>query len=136
MLSFTVVSPLEVNLQRKKKQKKFILNLNNYRNEHYQVLNQAKIAYKAAVRWQISKLPCLGIVSVEYVLYPKTKRLTDIPNVLSIHDKFFMDSLVELGRLKDDNYLYHVSSSYTFGEVDKLNPRVDILITETINEVR
>jgi len=89
-----------------------------------------KIKYKKIVKDQISLLPTFTKVSIEYVLYPKTNRLTDISNVLSIHDKFFCDALVEYGKLPEDNYLYIPEIKYKMGEVEKSNPRVEILIKE------
>ena len=71
-----------------------------------------------------------GKVTITYTLYPKTKRRTDISNVLSIHSKFFEDCLVEYGLLPDDNYIYIPIVSYVFGKVDKDNPRVEIEVKE------
>lgn len=87
-----------------------------------------KKRYKEAVREQIELLPEMAGVSLIYTLYPKTKRLCDISNVLSIHDKFFCDALVELGKLPDDDYRYLANISYQFGEIDGINPRVEILV--------
>ena len=69
-------------------------------------------------------------ISITYTLYPKTKRRTDISNVLSIHSKFFEDSLVDHGLLVDDNYNYLPIVIFVFGKVDKENPRVDIEVKE------
>lgn len=91
-----------------------------------------KIAYKGLMKPQIIALPVFNKISLEYVLYPQTRRLTDISNVLSVHDKFFCDALVELGRLPEDNYLYIPEVNYRMGEVDKHDPRVEILIKEII----
>ena len=46
----------------------FILNLNNYRNEHYQTLNKAKIAYKQLIHNQVVKLPKMNKIIVIVVL--------------------------------------------------------------------
>ena len=119
----TLISPLAVP---KTKTKNFILNLNIYRNTHYQTLNKVKINYKTVMKNQIMKLPIFTKLSIEYTLYPKTKRLTDLENVISIHQKFFQDALVEFGRIEDDTYLHIVESIQRFGEVDKHNPRVEI----------
>lgn len=120
-----IISPLRI---LKTKDKYFILNLNNFRNTHYQTLNKAKINYKAVMYDQIIKLPCYERVTIDYKLYPKSKRRTDIGNVISIHQKFFEDALVELGRIEDDDYTHIISSTQSFGEVDKYNPRVEITI--------
>jgi len=119
------ISPLKVPVS---KSKFFILNINNYRNTHYHVLNKAKIAYKEHMYEQIKDIPVLSCVKIKYTLYPGTKRRTDTSNVLSIHDKFFADALVENGKLEDDNYLFVTGSEYLFGGVDKKNPRVEIEI--------
>ena len=122
-----VISPLKV---AKSKFKWWILNLNNYRNTHYQSLNKTKINYKESIDSQIQGLPEFSKIKLTYTLYPATKRLTDISNVCSIHDKYFCDALVEAGKLPDDNYVYIPSVTYSFGEVDKDNPRVEIFIEE------
>ena len=122
-----IISPLFVNVSQNNM---FILNLNNYRNAHYMVLNKAKIAYKNDIACQLVRLPEYSLVEVLFKLYPETKRLTDIGNVCSIHEKFFMDALVSIGKLTDDNYKYHSKTTYEFGEVDKVNPRVDVFIKE------
>lgn len=122
-----IVSPLRIV---RPHAKDFILNLNDYRNTHFRTLNDMKIKYKRLVKDQIKLLPVFERIRLTYVLYPKTRRLTDISNVCSVHDKFFCDALSELGRLKDDNYLYLPEVNYRMGEVDKLNPRVDIYIEE------
>jgi hypothetical protein len=78
---------------------------------------------------QILALPKLSKISIEYKLFPRTKRLCDISNILSIHDKMFCDALVELGKLEDDNYLFIPQITYCIGEIDKINPRVEITLT-------
>ncbi len=122
-----IISPLEVYLSSKEK---FILNLNNYRNAHYQVINNAKVNYKQEMLKQIKSLPAYKKIMVDYKLFPKTKRKMDIGNVIAIHKKFFEDALVEFKRLPDDDYMHITSSSESFGEVDKNNPRVEILIID------
>lgn len=125
------VSPLTVPVS---KRKKFILNLNNFRNCHFQVLNKAKKTYKELIREEFKFVAPFDKVHIHYVLYPKTKRLTDIANVISIHAKFFCDAMVEYGLIEDDNYKFVVSSSESFGHIDKDNPRVEIIVSEIKNE--
>ena len=122
-----IQAPLKVPIS---KNKSFILNLNNYRNAHYHVLNKSKIAYKAHLKKQILLLPDYGVpIRIHYKLFPKTRRRTDIGNVLSIHQKYFEDALTEFGCIDDDNYLFVPATSQSFGEVDGNNPRVEISIT-------
>lgn len=55
----------------------------------------------------------------------------DTSNICCIVEKFFCDALVQEGKLADDNYLYVKQSTYLFGEIDKTNPRCDIVIRNT-----
>lgn len=122
---FVVNSPLQV---AKTKATNFILNMNVYRNTHYQTLNKVKVNYKAVITPQIELLPKFTKVKLVYTLYPATKRLCDLTNVCSIHSKFFLDSLVELSVLPDDNYQHVLRETFQFGGVDRNNPRVEIAI--------
>jgi hypothetical protein len=124
-------APLFVHTTKSQTKKgKFILNMNNYINTHFLKIGKAKNEYRSQMMAQIMQLPKLQKVAVRFTLYPGTKRITDQSNICCIHDKFFMDAVVWWNRLPDDNYLYHVESSYRFGHVDKDNPRVDIEIYE------
>lgn len=120
-------SPLRVNVYGNKW---FVLNLNQYRNTNFHILNKAKILYNEIIRPEVLKLPILERIKIHYTLYPKTKRKCDLDNVLSIQAKFFQDSLVKNNRIEEDNYLFVIGSSQSFGEVDSKNPRVEIKIEE------
>lgn len=113
--------------------KKFWLNLNNYRNWHYQTLNKTKVDFKKEVTAEISKLPDLtalwGVVSIRYVIFPKTRARMDLGNPLSVIDKYFCDALSEAGKLTDDNYKFVRLGGCDFGGVDKDNPRMEAYIT-------
>ena len=119
--------PLSVDISSKKK---FLINLNAYRNEHYISLNKAKIVFKEVINTQIKNLPIFGKVRLHYYLFPKTNRELDVNNICSVADKFFCDALVEAGKITDDNYKYIPSSTFTFGHVDKENPRVEVYLEE------
>lgn len=133
--TYTLVSPLEVIYGAKKDgtEQKFRLNLNQYRNTHYIILNKAKIAYKELMKEQISRLPELSNISLHYTVYTKTKREFDLSNVCSVVDKFFCDALVELGKLTDDNIKYLSQISFSFGGIDKDNPRIEVTICQKPN---
>jgi len=127
-------SPLKVwrgKTKPRKAKQWFILNLNNYRNAHYLVLNRTKINYKAAMANQIQLLPVMDYpITIHYTIYAKTRRKLDIDNVVSIHKKYFQDALVEMERIEDDDFDWIVGSSESYGGVDKENPRVEIHITK------
>lgn len=120
-------SPLQIFVGKRK----FILNLNNYRNTHYRVLNNAKVTYKMLMKKQIEKLPRLQPpIQITYTVFKGDKRNCDIGNICSVHQKFFEDALVELGKLPDDNHNMVKRTIYEWGGIDKLSPCVQIMIEE------
>ena len=111
--------------------KKNHLNLNVYRNLHYRSLNTGKIKYKDIVRDDVLKLPVFTKpVIIGYIYYIRDKRLVDIGNIHSITEKYFLDALVELKRIKDDNWHWVLGARYRFGGIDKDNPRCEVTIIE------
>src|SRR5690606_16415623 len=117
--------PLRIPISKKKK---FSLNLNYYRNAHYQELNKAKNKFTELVLDKIKHLPKMEGCSLEYVLYPANRQRCDVSNVCSIIDKFFTDALVTYNRLEDDNYKLVPKVKYSFGAIDPKNPRCDVII--------
>lgn len=121
-------SPLSIPITSRKK---FILNLNNYRNLHYRLLNKAKILYKDIMKEQIlSKGKKYDKIFIMYTIYQPSKRKFDIGNIASIHQKFFEDALVELGGLEDDRYSFIPMCMFCYGGIDATNPRVDIEVID------
>lgn len=111
--------------------KKVYLNLNEYRVLHYRTLNTAKVNYKLALSNQIRKIPKLTPpIKITYTVFKGDKRNCDVGNICSIHQKFFEDALVELGKLPDDNHNNIPVVEYRWGGVDKLNPCVEIMVEE------
>lgn len=110
-----------------KKNQKWYLNLNNYRNTHYQTLNKLKITFKEEMFEQIKQLPPIPTpVEITYTVYPPTARLFDISNVCSVIDKFLCDAITELGKWEDDNYTCVPRVIYEFGSIDKNFPRCEV----------
>ena len=72
------ISPLKVLAT---KARKFILNLNIFRNTHYRVLNNWKINYKNYMEEQIEASPRYKKVFCIYTIYPMSKRKFDLGNV-------------------------------------------------------
>lgn len=124
------ISPLKVLAT---KARKFILNLNIFRNTHYRVLNNWKINYKNYMEEQIEASPRYKKVFCIYTIYPMSKRKFDLGNVCCIHQKFFEDALVELGKLEDDNVDFIPLVIYKKGEIDKNNPRVEVDVYDITN---
>lgn len=125
------ISPLKVLAG---KVRHFILNLNQYRNTHYRTLNTSKINYKEVMTEQIKKAPEYKKILCLYKVYAGTKRSFDLGNVCSVHEKFFEDALVELGKLEDDNTDFIPLVIYMGCGIDKENPRVEIEVLELTKE--
>lgn len=129
-----IILPLTLTIPRKTKEDKvFALNLNVYRNAHHMVLNQAKVMWKEIVYNAINNdevwdMDSKGPFLFTYTVYPGTNRKFDVANVLPIIQKFTDDALIELGIIQDDNYKILPAINYRFGEVDKVNPRVELTI--------
>ena len=79
---------------------------------------------------QSHRLSNLSKVEISFVMHRPDKRRVDRSNVLSIVEKFFCDAIVDLGIIKDDNDKFLLRTTYQTGEIDKLNPRVEITIRE------
>lgn len=107
---------------------RFALNLNQYRNTHFQILNKAKVKFGELLHDEISALPHFKRIAISYTLYPRTRQLCDISNICAIADKFFCDALKDKGRITDDNYNVVLGTQYLFGEVDPRNPRIEARI--------
>ena len=92
------------------KDKKFILNLNNYRNAYFRVLSIAKKNYTQELLPDLADLP----------------KFTE-PVTLTY--KFACDALVKAGILKDDSFEQVDQVIYKFGGFDKENPRCELTIS-------
>ena len=123
--------PLEVYYSKKKK---FILNLNNYRNAHYRVLSTSKRLYSEQLVERIKDCPRFTEpVKLAFTYYARSNRRLDISNPCSIIDKFTCDALVKAEILEDDSFEQIKEVVYKFGGVDKDNPRC-VLELFTISE--
>lgn len=67
-------------------------------------------------------------VFMEY-LWVEPNRRRDLDNISSFGRKVIQDALVDTGVLKDDGWKYVVRFSDKF-DVDKKNPRIEVLIRE------
>lgn len=126
-----IISPLFVTLPRKTvKDKRIALNMNTYRNLHHRISNDAKKAYSEALREQLEGLSIQTHVEVTYKVYKGSKRRLDKMNVVSVVSKFLLDSITEYGCWEDDNDDYVKKETIMPTELDRENPRVEIIIKE------
>lgn len=120
--------PLEVHYSKKKK---FILNLNNYRNAHYRVLSISKRLYSDNLVPRLKGFDRFTEpVSLTYTYYARSKRRLDISNPCSIIDKFACDALVKAEILEDDSFKQIKEVVYKFGGIEKDNPRCELVISK------
>lgn len=86
--------------------------------------NIVSVAIKKYLRYVKINKP----VEMHYCWYEPNKR-RDKDNISSFGRKVIQDALVQCGVLKDDGWKYVVGFSDRF-EVDKNNPRIEVLIKE------
>lgn len=122
---WTINLPLGVEL---KPNKWWMLNMNVYRNSNWRKLAAAKIAFSERVTPLLSGIPVLGRILIVYSVFGSSKRLFDTANVCSVVDKFLCDTLVDAGKLVDDNYKVLPIVAFRFGGIDTTNPRVEATI--------
>lgn len=116
--------------RRTKKVNRYYINWNNFRNWHYQVCNNLKRKYKEIAALKLEGISFQTKIKMAFVLHKGDKRKVDRSNILGLHEKFFCDALTECGCIVDDNDNYLESTTYRTGEIDKEDPRVDIIIEE------
>jgi Holliday junction resolvase RusA-like endonuclease len=130
MTSIILTLPLAVTLPRKTvKDKRVILNLNNYRNWAFHQSSDVKLHYCEMMRPQLEGLIVPTPCHLSFKLYKGSKRQGDRANVLCIQEKFVCDALTHFGCWEDDNDDIIISTTYSSGPVDKENPRVELTIT-------
>ena len=130
-MTHKIISPLFVTLPRKTvKDKRIALNMNTYRNLHHRISNDAKKAYSEALREQLRNLSIQTPVEVTYKVYKGSKRRLDKMNVVSVVSKFLLDSITDYGCWEDDNDDYVKTETILPTELDRENPRVEIIIKE------
>lgn len=98
---------------------------NRYKGAKIKRDNEKIIA--AAIKQQLFGVKIDNAVHMDYLWVVPDKR-TDRDNIVFAR-KFIQDSLVQCGVLKDDGWKHVVGFSDRF-EVDRENPRIEVLIKE------
>ena len=133
--------PRSISIPRKTmKDKEISINLNTYRNLHFQVNNQCKTIAKANVLKYLEETGQTGItfdnpVDVYVKVYKKTRGRLDKGNVFAVATKYFYDALVDLEVLPDDNDDFIKYEVLQPTEIDKENPRIVLTIKEHKGEL-
>jgi len=125
IVEFKFIAPLSVI---KTKTKDFILNLNNYRNAHYQVLNKTKVEFCKLMdeRYPDDYEQAPGEVKTTYTVWAGSRRKFDLPNVCSIVQKYTEDWMTHKGIIPTDDITVIAECSYIYGGIDTGDPRVEI----------
>ena len=133
---YTIQSPLKIVIGKTKagKLREFNLNLNAYRNAYFRTLNESKHKYKMFIVDQLQDKPRFEKIAIMYKVFKGDARRYDIGNIISIHQKYFEDALVECGKLPDDKASNIPMVLYTDGGIDRDNPRVEIKVFNTNEE--
>jgi len=116
--SYSVRIPTYVNVS-KKTQK--AVNLNIYRNLHHHHLNTQKKNFADEVTPLLRDKPKAEQIWIHYTIYAPSNRRLDTMNVGSIADKYFSDTMVEAGKIPDDNQEHIVLSTFSFGGLSKMD---------------
>ena len=112
-MTIEYVLPISVTVPMKKvPDKKYMLNMNNYRNWHHQVQSSTKRLFEPISGQGFSA----NKIRISYQVEKTTKRRFDTMNIISIVDKFFLDWLVNNGRLSDDK-----CDMVSYGYIDGCN---------------
>jgi Holliday junction resolvase RusA-like endonuclease len=128
---YKIVSPLHVIIPRRtKKDRRVALNLNIYRNLHHSVNGLAKKVYTEMMREQLEGVKINTPVEITYQVFKPTKRILDKMNVVSVVSKFLLDAITQYGCWEDDNDNFVKTETILPTELDRANPRVEIIIKE------
>jgi len=115
----TIVLPLPTY---EEKGKTKLLSMNKYRNLHHFVSNKAKKEYESYI-WHSAingrKKMVSNKISVTYTIFFKDRIRRDLTNFGSIIDKFFLDTLVNHGIIKDDSINYVKEVHFKFGGISE-----------------
>jgi hypothetical protein len=119
----TIPVPIYVKVSKKNT---FSINLNEYRNAHFHVLNKAKVVFAEMIAPVLASIPRMNTTKLHFKLFFGSNRDVDTANVCSIVEKFFCDAMVSHGILEDDNRRFLIGSTSDFGGIDTKNPRVEV----------
>ena len=99
---------------------------NPYKGNNMKRNNQQTVMW--AIRQQLKKLEIDKPIHINYKFIEKNK-MRDKDNIASFAMKVIQDALVQTEVIKNDGWKEVDSFSCTFG-VDKINPRIEVTITE------
>lgn len=110
--------------------KNFPMNLNEYRNAHYHLVNQEKHQWEAYVAFECKaqKLEAMQTANIHFEFWFKDRRRHD-PDNYAACAKFILDGIVKAGILKDDSFQYIPEFKVTQGGLSK-QPYINITMED------
>ena len=123
--------PLSISIPRKTMaDKKIILNQNVVKNLHHRNYSLAKKQFTENLEEMLSGTEIETPVDITYQVFKATSRKMDKMNVISVQSKFFLDALTYWNVWEDDNDDFVKLETLLPTELDRENPRCEIIITE------
>ena len=126
-MTINIISPIYwTQTFKTKKDKIWLVGMNNYRNWHYHTSNRFKTEFGNTLKKQLPNV----ILEGEFIVYMKFfyKHVCDGANVIPLEEKVLLDVLQKENIILNDNVNYHKGTSWMVARQDKANPRVEITI--------
>ena len=108
--------------------KVYPININAYRNWHGMTENKIKVQFTKDLSDQLKGVKINYPVEITYKVFKPTKRKLDKMNVKSITSKYALDAITHYGCWPDDNDKIVKTETLLPTELDRDNPRVEIII--------
>ena len=109
----------------------FNMDFNKVIKMHCSKYSRGKKVYTWELLGEVEETtPFEGKVFIHYEVFRKNKVNFDIDNFVSIHKKFFQDTLQAGGAIIEDNYKVVVFSSESFGGINEEDPHVRISVMD------
>ncbi len=112
--------------------KKYPINMNAYRNWHPMVESKVKKQFTEDLSDQLEGVVIQTPVEISYQVFKPTNRRLDKMNVVSITSKYTLDAVSFYGCWEDDNDEVVKTETILPTELDRENPRVEVII-KTVN---
>ena len=119
-----------------KKDKKFLVGLNWYRQAHYFIKNEVKKWFTQDIIKQLKALnvkPIKGSYELAFKYYYKNPT-SDLGNVCGLASKHANDAFEIYGLIENDNVKHCKRECYYVADQDKDNPRVEIFVRQIKDE--
>jgi len=94
--------------------KKIFLGMNWYRNSHYFTQSKAKKIYHKMIIEQLDDNVRYEKIRLNIILNINKLVKKDLGNITALHEKFFLDALVENKNIEDDKLSNHLGSNTSY----------------------